>query len=212
MVTICLNCNKEHNKPKFCFRSCSASYNNTKRGRNWDKKHYVGSRGFISKQFIGGPYTKIYPGECSNCQRKFFRPTMKKLTVCSDECFITIKRKNAVGIKRHLYKNIVFDSNWEVDLAKFLDKKKIQWIRPVISISWIDNAGKERRYFPDFYLPQFNIFLDPKNPYLVQIHKEKMKIIASKINLLYGDLSEIMEALTGLEPACVQLAFSTFEA
>lgn len=51
----CLNCKKEHENPKFCSRSCSASYNNKGKRRNstpnrsYNTKYCV----FCSKEIIG---------------------------------------------------------------------------------------------------------------------------------------------------------------
>jgi hypothetical protein len=35
---------------------------------------------------------------------------------------------------------------------------------------WKDNTGNEHRYYPDFYLPEYDVYLDSKNDYLIE-HK-----------------------------------------
>ena len=40
---------------------------------------------------------------------------------------------NSFGIKSY-YKDICFDSSWEVEFAKFLDNKNIKWISPLRNI------------------------------------------------------------------------------
>lgn len=72
---------------------------------------------------------------------------------------------------------VLLDSSWEELLARRLDYLKIQWERPLIPVEWIDKNQIRHNYFPDFYLPKFNIFLDPKNPYAVSRQKEKLEII-----------------------------------
>ena len=57
---------------------------------------------------------------------------------------------------------------------------------------------KSRRYFPDFYLPKYDIYLDPKNPYLMQKDFFKMEIIKSMISIIYGDLECIIKQLEDL--------------
>jgi hypothetical protein len=61
------------------------------------------------------------------------------------------------------YKEIWFDSKWEVEVAKSLDDNSIKWERPHIGFKWTDEG---RKYYPDFYLPDFDVYLDPKNSYL----------------------------------------------
>jgi predicted nucleic acid-binding Zn ribbon protein len=199
----CLNCNLLIPlKRKFCGSSCSATYNNLKRGRNYTriKSTTIGKRGFFSKRHVCGPNSKVYFRQCSVCQ-KYFASQKKIGTTCSDQCFIAVKRKNASGIKRQIYKNFIFDSGWEVKMAQLLDEANIIWEQPKTSIPWIDKNGKEHKYFPDFYLPNLNIFLDPKNPIVVIKQQEKLDQVKKSIKLLYGEPNRIMEMLTGVEPA-----------
>ncbi len=72
---------------------------------------------------------------------------------------------------------VMLDSSWEEALAARLDELKIQWERPSIPFKWVDPAGKEHNYFPDFYLCDYDVFLDPKNPHAVTVQKEKLDII-----------------------------------
>ena len=74
------------------------------------------------------------------------------------------------------YKGIMLDSSWELELAKRLDSLEIKWIRPK-PLKWQDSAGDYHNYFPDFYLEDFNLFLDPKNPAAYENQKEKIIIL-----------------------------------
>jgi hypothetical protein len=67
---------------------------------------------------------------------------------------------------------VLMDSSWEIALAKRLDELNIEWQRPT-PLPWVDSTGKQRNYFSDFYLPEYDIFLDPKNnaAYANQIEK-----------------------------------------
>jgi DNA-binding transcriptional MerR regulator len=87
------------------------------------------------------------------------------------------KRRKCGGYKPHpnrgqRYNGVWFDSNWEVDVAKSLDKHLVEWQRPKTGFQWSD-CGK--RYYPDFYLPEYDIFLDPKNPFLMIQDEQKIK-------------------------------------
>ena len=44
-------------------------------------------------------------------------------------------------------------------------------------MKWIDKYGIERNYFPDFYLPLYDLYLDPKNKFAYKVQKEKIDIL-----------------------------------
>lgn len=76
---------------------------------------------------------------------------------------------------------VLLDSSWEETLALRLDSLGIRWNRPTTPIKWKDTSGKFHNYFPDFYLPDFDLFLDPKNPYAVKVQSVKLEIIKTVI-------------------------------
>lgn len=78
---------------------------------------------------------------------------------------------------------VKLDSSWEEALAKRLDDINIEWIRPS-PIKWIDNKGRSHNYFPDFYLIEYDVFLDPKNPYAIESQKEKLEILTIQLKNL----------------------------
>lgn len=63
------------------------------------------------------------------------------------------------------YKGIKLDSSYEVEVAKSLDANNIKWKRckrfPYVV------EGKLHYYTPDFYLPEYNVYLEPKNDFLL---------------------------------------------
>lgn len=67
---------------------------------------------------------------------------------------------------------VLMDSSWEIELARRLDNLNIEWNRPT-PLKWVDSTGNARNYFSDFYLPKYDIYLDPKNKaaYANQIEK-----------------------------------------
>lgn len=68
------------------------------------------------------------------------------------------------------------DSSYERRVAKFLDEHDIEWSRPQPLI-WIDHQGTQHHYFPDFYIPSKDLYLDPKNPYCFEAQKEKIEYV-----------------------------------
>lgn len=75
-----------------------------------------------------------------------------------------------------------FDSSWEDAVARRLDELDINWNRPPFVPYVLD--GKSRKYFPDFYLPDHDIYLDPKNPYHCVAQKPKLEVVSKLIKLV----------------------------
>lgn len=68
--------------------------------------------------------------------------------------------------KKIEYNGVSLDSNLELLLAQRLDELNIKWER-CGRFPYIDANGKKHTYTPDFYLPDYNIYLDPKNDFLI---------------------------------------------
>jgi hypothetical protein len=79
---------------------------------------------------------------------------------------------------------VMLDSSWEEALAKRLDEIFVEWIRPENPIRYVGKDKKEHNYFPDFYLPKYNVYLDPKNPMAIKAQKDKIEILEKKMNNL----------------------------
>lgn len=78
---------------------------------------------------------------------------------------------------------VKLDSSWEEALAKRLDAIEVTWIRPD-PIKWIDENGITHNYFPDFYLVDFDVYLDPKNPYAIKSQQSKLNCLIIQIKNL----------------------------
>ena len=63
--------------------------------------------------------------------------------------------------RRQSYKNESFDGKWEVLVAKWFDEQNIVWIRNKSVFSYTFNE-KQRKYTPDFYLPNNNCYVEIK--------------------------------------------------
>lgn len=94
---------------------------------------------------------------------------------------------------------VVLESTYEVKVAESLDSHNIHWVRPD-SVTWTDSKGEDHRYFPDFYLVKYDIYLDPKNDYLIKKDAEKIQrvqeqndikvIILNSKNLKWAQIKE----------------------
>ena len=79
---------------------------------------------------------------------------------------------------------VILDSSYEIKLAKILDEQNIRWTRPT-PIRYKDRYGKLHHYFADFYLPDYNIYLDPKNDYCFNEQKDKIIILLNTYSNVY---------------------------
>ena len=82
------------------------------------------------------------------------------------------------------YNGVMLDSSWELALAKTLDKNNITWIRPE-SVKWTDDLGVQHNYFPDFYLVDYDIYLDPKNPAAFNVQANKIMALKQQMKNLF---------------------------
>lgn len=100
----------------------------------------------------------------------------------SDETKELLRSKALASPHRRLrrkmieYRGVMLESSWELALAQRLDDLGIEWIRPG-PIQWVDEERRTHHYFPDFFLPKYNLYLDPKNPQAVKVQKKKLDIL-----------------------------------
>lgn len=219
-MTTCLCCGKETTNPKFCSKSCSASYTNRHRKprSNESKKKTSDSlKGIISPRKGAQTFCKVsFCIMCNTIIKNSYRKT------CSDRCksnrhseSMKLTRRNS---KRKFTKStwhispfagtVYLESSWEIKVATILDTNNIRWIRP--SYLKYTLNGKRRMYYPDFFLIDYNVYLDPKNSYQQVIDKPKLDAVKAEhnINLLILNEDELnldsillLVSETGVAPA-----------
>jgi hypothetical protein len=157
-------------------------------------------------------FPRIQNFVCKFCHLPFSRISKKKLydvKTCSEKCYHDLLSKLArenpncggeTNYKRYRYNGILMDSKWEVDLAKWMDENGIIWdrSRKRHQLFWFDENGNNRRYYPDFFIPKINVYLDPKNPYLMKCDKYKIQRVIERNNveIVCGNLDVIKKSLT----------------
>jgi hypothetical protein len=204
----------------FCNRVCSAKFNNISRNHTEItkkkisksiKKYYTNTLKKDRKRFPKKFYSIKFKN-CKVCGTLFIirsgikrSPKWEKKT-CSVKCGVIASTKLRTypnGRKKLLwYENpyqgkVLLESSWEKIIADILCEKKIKWIRPE-PIEWIDLKNKQRLYYPDFYLVDYDIYLDPKNPFCMKQDEEKMSNISKKIHVIYGDIEIVKKFVDNL--------------
>jgi len=97
--------------------------------------------------------------------------------------------KNYCGrSKKILYKDALLHSSWEYEVAVWLDNHNIQWTRKVLGFKYFWSSSI-RTYYPDFYLPDLNLYLEIKG-YKTDRDLEKWKSIK---NLVVFEKDKILE-------------------
>jgi len=79
---------------------------------------------------------------------------------------------------------VYLQSSYELRYADWLDKNNIKWNRE--GVFQYSLNGKAKKYYPDFYLVEKDLYVDTKNEYLIKIDKEKITAVRkqNEINLL----------------------------
>jgi len=131
----------------------------------------------ISKKNKGKKYTK---------EEKLKKSLeMKKAVKDHPESYT---KNNIVGrVKNIEYNGVTFKGSWEVIVAKWFDKNNIKWKYESKSFDYEWNGT--RKYFPDFYLPDFNVYVEVKG-YETERDLAKWKNIP---NLVVFKLNEIKQ-------------------
>jgi hypothetical protein len=79
---------------------------------------------------------------------------------------------------------------WELAYANWLDEQSIEFISHKGRISYFDENGVKRSYYPDFYLPKSEEYIDIKNEYHFSLNEKKWEMIKKsnpelKIKLIF---------------------------
>ena len=74
-------------------------------------------------------------------------------------------------------KEVCLQSTYELRCSEILNELGINWLRPTAL------KYDSRNYFADFYLPDYALYLDPKNAYKAILDKEKIEKVSKQNNV-----------------------------
>ena len=209
----------------FCTRSCSALHNSPgrvhseatrrklseyakKNPTGWAADHSLMGDGPRIK--IDGKWTSTtrLPREkvpCVECGAQFEKmigsvDSQNRLRkYCSRECSNKNNfHPNSTIRHRSVYKGYQMDSGAERAFAELLDSHDIVWSKNKDrSFPFIDDEGKARKYFPDFYLPEYNFWVEIKGKRYVR-KNDHLRLAA------VGDNIELIMSHELRLPSCVK--------
>jgi hypothetical protein len=86
--------------------------------------------------------------------------------------------------RKHAYGGAVFDGTWELKFARWCDTHGVRWIRNERSFPYF--YGQQRRYTPDFYLPNIDCFVEIKG-WAVARDQAKWSQFPERLLILRGE-------------------------
>lgn len=226
----CLNCESELKvgQKKFCSLSCAAKHRNKHQDWNkvWTKekrkaaaeKTSSNRKGFLADpKFFGAKGGKrglnttrhhkrieIICQECSIIFNTFPYQHSRKYCsrICSDR---NNYHPNSTKVHRKIYKDIQFDSGAEAAFAKLLDQHDIEWIKNKSTyFAFINRENKQCRYYPDFFLPKYNWWVEIKGKRYIRVDDDLRLAAVANIERIYSTQLKLpipyLAELTGIEP------------
>lgn len=150
----------------------------------------------IKKAWADGKYNEV------NHSHPGWRHSEETKQHLREKALASPHRRLVRSIRKYTQKDgtiVSLDSSWEEALAIRLDAINVTWTRPT-PVKWIDDKNVTHNYFPDFYLVDFDIYLDPKNSYAIKAQKTKIKCLTEQIKNLIIITS--LEDCNNFNPTC----------
>ena len=196
----CENCNTEitikYGSGRFCPNKCAKGFS-TKKLRN-----EINLKVASKLKGTGQPDVEII---CKHCSTLFkVKYNFRDQIFCSRSCRskgMSIETRNklseiaknnnfggntskvSIYFKKANGEVVYLQSKYELLVAEELERNNINWERPKYLI-WIDLENKNHKYYGDFYLKDFGVYLDPKNDYLIKKDLIKIESVQNQNNVI----------------------------
>ena len=173
-MLICKFCNKDTKNKNSLRNHERLCKNNPNRQISSFEKPEIQQKRKKSNQYIKGtavPYGEDTINRLRKKSSEYWTPERRKaLSVHKTELMkeLVLKYpesysyKNFCGrSKKTLYKNQWMHSSWELITAQWFDRNDIKWTKkvPGFLYKW---EGRDRTYFPDFYLEEYDCYVEVK--------------------------------------------------
>lgn len=155
----CKNKNSYSNHERTCPKNKNRIYVNYMTGKKGSNQHTKGTAKTLTKEQRLRISERNKLQKWDDQRRLRHSQAMKKAVLNNPESYTS---SNVCGrTKIYEYAGEKFHGKWEVEVAKWFDKNNIKWQRKVDPFSYYWNNAWHL-YFPDFYLPLHNVFVEVK--------------------------------------------------
>jgi predicted nuclease of restriction endonuclease-like RecB superfamily len=119
------------------------------------------------------------------------------------------RKKKKLWSKQSKYKckdgsEVMMDSTWETIMAMRLDELNVKWKRDEnIKLEYRSKTGRKRNYIPDFYLPDYDLYIEVKG-YWTDAAKYKMQDV-QKRNPVKILILESLESISNVDIKTLEL-------
>jgi len=234
VIVSCAQCKKPvkrslkyKSKHSFCSRSCSAIFNNKLKDYSWITPEFKQKLSIKMKNIPPAGFRlnpKLYGskgGRCSkrklpriesicqnkSCNKIFEHISTTKRVYCCRACADQNRyHPNSTIVHRSTYKDQQMDSGAELIFAKLLDTVNIKWIKNQTQyFSFIGLNGKQKRYYPDFFLPDHNLWIEIKGKRYIRPDDELRRAAVGNIVLIMAselrNSSAVLSKITQIRQA-----------
>ena len=200
---------------RFCSKSCANTHSHTEESKqkiSIGMKNFISINGTALQEANGnktallryGIFNARYsysqnPKVCCVCGKQI--PYSQRVNkTCSKECYRLLMSNNAkerkfggltngggLRSKHGSYKSIHCDSTFELIYLIYCLENNINIQRNTKAFSYINSCGVRKRYYPDFYMPDTDTYIEVKGykDCNVDLKLEAVKSQGYKINILY---------------------------
>lgn len=185
---------------RFCSRQCA---NSRERPSNVKDKISATIKETISTKNSGK--VKLKECTCIVCGNTFYNRIVRK--ACSDNCRKVIYKNNALNNKlggpsevssygkRGKYKGIHCDSTYELAFLIYCLDHDIEIIRNEKPFNYLLN-GKHRRYYPDFYLPKNDLYVEIKGRDIGPVYEKAQAVLDAGDQIKILHYPELIDCFT----------------
>lgn len=187
MKSICPKCGKEfenNTKRKFCSRKCANGHIVSQEQKLKTKislrKHYANKKLLLYLNDSEINNSKIpYFKTCSRCGKDFMCYSRNRKNCdncyCNKNMHYAVKNSSNMGGIREkggktkeyiIYINRLNEkmtlNKEEIQVAQYLDRLNLNWHRNWNGFCYIDLKGKKRKFYPDFYIEDYDLYVEYK--------------------------------------------------
>ena len=187
IMCCCINCKQEtttgqltRNHIQGCPSKQSVRFPGNIGRTAWNKGLSKDTDSRVAKNAIAVKASAKEIGRCKDPEKELLR--RQKLSIAAKKSGFGGYRENAGRSKKFRVvdsfgKETTLQSTFELRCSEILNSMRINWVRPKA----LKYDG--RNYFADFYLPDYDLWLDPKNNYKALLDAEKIRKVIEQNNV-----------------------------